>query len=415
MAKRTKTTLIGFISLITIIVVAAWFLIPSRLANFFPKVTASGDEIVVTSKTVSFGVDATGLLRATSVQNYGPPPPFGNYWQFQIVNMAPEGKHVKAGELLVTFDAQRIKDDLQKHQNELDQANKELDKTRAQIDLERQELVSKLAVAENNYEKLKLKQTSDPTYDVPAKVEQDRLAFEQARREVEAIKDRIEWHKRSSEATFQIIVSKKARAENKVNEIKRGMENFQAKADRDGVVIYKTKWNGERFQVGENVWAWLSVLEIPDLNTVVAEAFVPEVDIGKIKIDQRVDITIDAFPGKTYAGAVKSMGKLIRPKAWDIPNKVLDVQIALDQLDTQIMRPGMSLKVKIETASLPNRLAIPLKAIRTTTEGSKIKVKTDHGWREQSVKLGDSNGVEVVVLEGLSAGDRIASDFAKAK
>jgi HlyD family secretion protein len=414
MAKRTKKTLIGLISLIALIV-AAWFLLPARLASIFPKATASGEEIVVTSKTVTFGVDATGLLRATSVQNYGPPPPFGNYWQFQIVNMAPEGKQVKVGEILITFDAQRIKDDLQKFQNELDQAIKELDRTRSQIDLERQELLSRLVAAENNYEKLKLKQTMDRTYEAPAKVEEDRLAFEQARREVAAIKDRIEWHKRSSEATFQIIVSKKARAENKVNEIKRGMENFQAKADRDGVVIYKTKWNGERFQVGENVWAWLSVLEIPDLNTIMAEAFVPEVDIGKIKIDQRVDITIDAFPGKTYAGAVKGMGKLVRSKAWDIPNKILDIQIAIDRLDTQIMRPGMSLKARIETASLPNCLAVPLKAIRTTTEGSRIKVKADQGWREQTVKLGDSNGVEVVVLEGLQEGDRIASDFAKAK
>jgi HlyD family secretion protein len=193
------------------------------------------------------------------------------------------------------------------------------------------------------------------------------------------------------------------------------MEKFQAKAERDGVVIYKTKWNGERFQVGENVWPWFSILELPDLNTILAEAYVPEVDIGKIKIDQRVDITIDAFPGKSYAGAVKSMGKLVRPKAWDIPNKILDIHIALDRLDTQIMRPGMSVKAKVETSSLPNCLAVPLKAVRTTTEGSKVKVRTEQGWREQTVKLGDSNGVEVVIIEGLRAGDRIASDFVKAK
>ncbi|MCI0339122.1 MAG: efflux RND transporter periplasmic adaptor subunit [Acidobacteria bacterium] len=414
MAKRNSRILIGLVILIGIIA-AAWFLLPSRLSGFFPKVAATGDEIVISPKTVSFGVDGTGLLRATSVQNYGSPPAFGNYWQFQIVNLAPEGKQVKTGDLLVTFDAQRIRDDLQKLQNELDQANKELDKTRVQIDLERQELLSKLAASENNYEKLKLKQAGDPRFDVPNKVEEDRLAFEQARREVLALKDRIEWHKKSSEATFQIIVSKKSRAENKVNEIKRGMENFQAKADRDGVVIYKTKWNGERFQVGENVWSWMSVLEIPDLNTIIAEAFVPEVDIGKIKIDQRAEVTIDAFPGKSYSGVVKSMGKLVRPKAWDIPNKILDVQIALDQLDTKIMRPGMSVKAKVETNSLPNCLAVPLKAIRTTTEGSKTKVKTEGGWREQPVKVGESNGVDVVILEGLKAGDRIASDFAKAK
>jgi HlyD family secretion protein len=414
MTKRTKRILISLTSLSALIAIA-WFFLPSRITAIFPQVTASGDEIVVAAKTLSFGVDATGFLRATSVQNYSPPRPFSNYWQFQIVNMVPEGKQVKAGEVLIAFDAQRVRDDLQKFQNELDQANKELEKTRSQIDLERQELISKLAIAENNHEKLKLKQMNDPTYDVPNKVEEDRLALEQARREVEALKDRIEWHKRSSEATSQIIVSKKTRAENKVNQIKHGMEKFQAKAERDGVVIYKTKWNGERFQVGENVWPWFSILELPDLNTIVAEAYVPEVDIGKIKIDQRVDITIDAFPGKSYAGAVKSMGKLVRPKAWDIPNKILDIQIALDRLDTQIMRPGMSVKVKVETSSLPNCLAVPLKAVRTTTEGSKVKVKTEQGWREQTVKLGDSNGVEVVIIEGLRAGDRIASDFVRAK
>ena len=209
---------------------------------------------------------------------------FANYWNFQIVNLVAEGKQVKAGEQLITFEAQRIREDLQRFQNELDQANKELEKTRTQIDLERQELKTKLAAAENNYEKLKLKQTRD---DGSRVAEQDRRGPPGLRtgapREVEAIKERIDWHKKSSEATYQIIVSKKARAENKVNEIKKGMENFQAKADRDGVVIYKTKWNGDKFRVGENVWMGQMILEIPDLNTIIAEAFVPEVDIGKVK------------------------------------------------------------------------------------------------------------------------------------
>jgi multidrug efflux pump subunit AcrA (membrane-fusion protein) len=394
---------------------AAYVLFGSRFSSLLPKATATGDNVVVTPKTLFFGVDTTGMLRATQVQNFGGPPPFGNYWQFQIVNLVTEGKQVKAGEQLITFDAQRIRDDLMRFQNELDQAVKELEKTRTQIDLEGQELKTKLAAAENNYEKLKLKQERDLGVESFTKVENDRLAFEQARREVEATKERIEWHKKSSEATYQIIVSKKTRAENKVNEIKKGMENFQAKADRDGVVIYKTKWNGEKYRVGESVWTGLSLLEIPDLNTIVAEAYIPEVDIGKIKPGQSAEVTIDAFPDKVYPGSIKSLGKLVHPKAWDIPNKILDIQIALDQLDISIMRPSMSVKAKIKTSSIENCLAVPLKAIRTTAEGSMIKVKTDQGWREQAVKLGESNGTEVVILEGLKAGDRVGPDFAKAK
>jgi HlyD family secretion protein len=413
MLKKQRRVIIG-VALVAAIA-AAYVLFGSRLSSLLPKATATGDEVVVAPKTLIFGVDATGLLRATSVQNFGGPPMFANYWQFQIVNLVAEGKQVKPGEQLITFDAQRIRDDLQRFQNELDQANKELEKTRTQIDLERQELLTRLAAAENNYEKLKLKQTRDLRIDVLNKVEEDRLAFEQAGREVAAIKERLEWHKKSSEATYQIIVSKKTRAENKVNEIKKGMENFQAKADRDGVVIYKTKWNGDKFRVGENVWMGQSILEIPDLNTIIAEAYVPEVDIGKIKTGQRAEVTIDAFPDKVYSGSVKSVGTLVRPKAWDIPNKILDIQIALDQLDISIMRPSMSVKAKVETSSVENCLAVPLKAVRTTAEGSMIKVKTDQGWREQRVKLGESNGPEVVILEGLKAGDRIGADYAKAK
>lgn len=394
---------------------AAYILFGSKLSSLLPKAIATGDELAVAPKTLVFGVDATGLLRATTVQNFGGPPMFANYWQFQIVNLVAEGKQVKSGDMLITFDAQRIRDDLQRFQNELDQANKELEKTRTQIDLERQELLTRLAAAENNYEKLKLKQAHDPQFEAPNKVEEDRLAFEQARREVEALKERLDWHKKSSEATYQIIVSKKTRAENKVNDIKKGMENFQAKADRDGVVIYKSKWNGDKYRVGENVWMGQSILEIPDLNTIIAEAFVPEVDIGKIKTGQRAEVTIDAFPDKIYSGSIKTIGTLVRPKAWDIPNKILDIQIALDQLDTSIMRPAMSVKAKIETSKIENCLAVPLKAVRTTAEGSMVKVKTDQGWREQRVKLGESNGTEVVIVEGLNAGDRIGVDFAKAK
>jgi HlyD family secretion protein len=413
MLKKQKRVIIG-VALVAA-VAASYVLFGSRLSSLLPKATATGDEVVVAPKTLVFGVDATGLLRATAVQNFGGPPMFANYWNFQIVNLVAEGKQVKAGEQLITFEAQRIREDLQRFQNELDQATKELEKTRTQIDLERQELQTKLAAAENNYEKLKLKQTRDLGVESLNKVEEDRLAFEQARREVEAIKERLDWHKKSSEATYQIIVSKKARAENKVNEIKKGMENFQAKADRDGVVIYKTKWNGDKFRVGENVWMGQMILEIPDLNTIIAEAFVPEVDIGKVKTGQRAEVTIDAFPDKVYSGSIKSVGTLVRPKAWDIPNKILDIQIALDQLDTSIMRPSMSVKAKVETSSIENCLAVPLKAVRTTAEGSMIKVKTDQGWREQLVKLGESNGTEVVIIEGLKAGDRIGADFAKSK
>ncbi|HLG15339.1 MAG TPA: efflux RND transporter periplasmic adaptor subunit [Blastocatellia bacterium] len=373
------------------------------------------EEVTVATRSMTFWVQATGTLRATSVRDFGGPPAFGDYWQFQIVSMAPEGQAVKKGDVVMRFDAQRINQDLQTFQNELDQATKEMERTRVQIDLERQDLEAKLAEAENRRDKLKLKQGLSPDVEKATVIERDALDYEQATREVAALKDRIKWHATSSEANYKIIASKKARAENKVAEIQKGIESFAIRSDRDGVLVYKTKWNGERFQVGENVWSGRPLVEIPDLNTMIAEALVPEVDIGRIRLGQRAEIAIDAFPGKAYGGTLKSVGTLVRPKSWDIPNKVLDAQIVLDQLDTSVMRPAMSIKVKIETDRLDGCIAAPLKAVLTTAEGSMVKVKTDAGWRVRAVKLGQSNGTDVVITEGLAPGERIAADYLKAK
>ncbi len=362
-----------------------------------------------------FRVEATGTLKATSVQSFGGPPAFGNYWQFQLVSMVAEGRNVKKGDMLLAFDAQRVGEDLMRFQSEFDQASKELEKTKTQIDLERQELTAKLAEAENNHEKQKLKQRVSSDIEISRNVELDMLGVEQARREVEALKERLDWHKKSSEATYNIIASRKARAENKVAEINQGRGNFQAQADRDGVVVYKTKWNGDKFQVGENVWSGQTILDIPDLNTMRAEAFVPEVDLGKIKLGQSVELTIDAFPGKRYTGKIKQIERLVRQKAWDVQNKILPVEIELDHPDVSIMRPSMSLKAKIETGVLNDCLFVPLKAVRTTAEGSRVKLRTETGWREQLVKLGESNAADVVIVDGLRAGDRVASDFNRVK
>lgn len=412
--KTVKLTAFALIGLLILIGGFSFFK-SGAFSSVLPKSSGSADELVVGLRSMNFWVDATGTLRASSVRNFSAPPPFGEYWQFQLVSMAQEGNNVKSGDVLISFDAQKVREDLQRYQSELDQANKELEKTKVSIDLEREGLAAKLAESENKFEKLKLKQGTGTDIEASNVIEKDNLAVEQARREVEALKERMEWHKKSSEAAYNIIVSRKSRAENRVSSIQKGMEGFQAKSDRNGVVVYKVKWNGERYRVGETVWSGMPVIEIPELNTILAEALVPEVDIGKIKIGQHAEVSIDAFPGRSFTGTVKSIGTLVRPKAWDIPNKVLDVQIALDQLDVLVMRPAMSVRVKVETNSIADCFAVPLKAVLTTAEGAVVKVRTDTGWRVQRVKLGDSNGTDIVVSEGLSNGDRVATDFLKAR
>ena len=373
------------------------------------------EEILIIPKNIKFSIDTNGVLKAESVQNFGGPPAFENQWQFKIANMTGEGKIVKKGDILINFDAQGIFEQMQQAQNELNQAKKQEEKMKVQISLQEQEIRSKLAELQHKYETLKLKQQTNTQIANSITVEKDRLATEQAAQEVTAITEKLNWYKKSSEASYNVALSQKARAENKVNKIQTGIAKLQTQADREGVVIYKTRWNGEKFQIGESVWPGQPIMEIPDLKTIIAQAYVPEVDLGKVKLDQPVSVTIDAMPGQTFTGKVKSIGRLVRSKAWDVPNKIIEVEIALDNIDVNTMRPSMSLKAKLETASIDNAIAVPLSAVYVGATGSLVKVKTPQGWQQREVKLGDSNLSEVVVLEGLKSGEKIAADFSKVK
>ena len=373
------------------------------------------EEILIIPKNIKFSIDTNGVLKAESVQNFGGPPAFENQWQFKIANMTGEGKIVKKGDILINFDAQGIFEQMQQAQNELNQAKKQEEKMKVQISLQEQEIRSKLAELQHKYETLKLKQQTNTQIANSITVEKDRLATEQAAQEVTAITEKLNWYKKSSEASYNVALSQKARAENKVNKIQTGIAKLQTQADREGVVVYKTRWNGEKFQIGESVWPGQPIMEIPDLKTIIAQAYVPEVDLGKVKLDQPVSVTIDAMPGQTFTGKVKSIGRLVRSKAWDVPNKIIEVEIALDNIDVNTMRPSMSLKAKLETASIDNAIAVPLSAVYVGATGSLVKVKTPQGWQQREVKLGDSNLSEVVVLEGLKSGEKIAADFSKVK
>jgi multidrug resistance efflux pump len=386
-----------------------------QLRSLIPGLGAGGTapgEVVVSKRSLTFSVEATGILRATSVRNFGAPAEFNNYWQFQLVSLIQEGKAVKKGDVLVVFDAQRIRDDLQRYQNDLDQAQKEIEKVQVQIELEQHELATRLATAENQFEKKKLKQEGvTAAIESSSTIELDRLALEQARREVEALRARIAWHKKSSEARTNVLTSRKVRAGLRVSRIQKGMEQFEVKADRDGVAVYKLKWNGERFQIGETVWSSQPVVEIPDLNTLQALALVPEVDLGKVKLGQKAEITIDALPGRAFTGKVVNIGQLVKPKSWDIPNKVLDVEIALDEIDAAVMRPSMSIRAKIETSVTEPVLAIPAKSVRESSGFALVKKRTPEGWKDHPVVLAESNGAYVRIKSGLEAGERIAADY----
>lgn len=76
------------------------------------------------------------------------------------------------------------------------------------------------------------------------------------------------------------------------------LDYTQLKAPMDGVVTSRN------IEPGETVTPGREVITISDLSRVDLKIFIDETQIGKVKPNQEVEVTVDTFPGKVYTGVV---------------------------------------------------------------------------------------------------------------
>ncbi len=125
----------------------------------------------------------------------------------------------------------------------------------------------------------------------------------------------------------------------------------------DGIVIDRKVEEGETVVSSMNAVPVLSIAE--DLDTVWVAADVPEADIGGIQVGQRVSFTVDAYR-RTFTGTVKQ----IRKASTETNNVVTFPVIVEADNPGQMLFPGMTATLAIETARAEDVLAVAAAAFR---------------------------------------------------
>jgi len=171
-----------------------------------------------------------------------------------------------------------------------------------------------------------------------------------------------------------------------------------------GVVASVATQEGETVAAGLNAPTFVTIV---DLERLQVNAYVDEVDIGKIEDGQSATFTVDAFPARDFKGRVAA----IYPTA-TIQDNVVKYIVALDIDDEYagLLRPEMTASVRID---LDQRtvLAVPTRAIRQEGGRSVVHVVADGGGTEaRPVRVGWRDGPWAEITEGLAEGDRILLD-----
>jgi len=187
----------------------------------------------------------------------------------------------------------------------------------------------------------------------------------------------------------------------------------------DGVVVSRN------VNVGQTVAASFQTptlfLIAEDLTKMQVDTNASESDIGWIRVDQPASFTVDAYPGKEFAGTVAQ----IRKAPITVQNVVTyDVVIAVDNSSLELM-PGMTATVTVTTAKRESVLRLPIRALRfhpqpqfetapsvtrAAQRGQSVwLVKRDGTAKRVGVKAGIQDDRYAEVLSGgLRDGDEVA-------
>ncbi|MBP5791296.1 MAG: efflux RND transporter periplasmic adaptor subunit [Kiritimatiellae bacterium] len=130
----------------------------------------------------------------------------------------------------------------------------------------------------------------------------------------------------------------------------------------NGIVIDRKVEEGETVVSSMNAVPVLSIAE--DLDTIWVKADVPEADVGGIRVGQRVTFTVDAYTiggrPRQFAGHVKQIRK-----ASTTTNNVVTFPVIVEaENPEQMLFPGMTATLAIETARAENVLAVAAAAFR---------------------------------------------------
>jgi HlyD family secretion protein len=368
----------------------------------------TGKERVVKIAKASFDikVHATGQLQSAASFFVGCPS-VERVWRYTISNMAPEGKAVKEGDLILAFDAREITQRLQLKQAELDTAGKELERMRLQEEQTRQDLA--LQYEEEKVNKQKAVRKADVPEDLiaPMEFQKKKMELELADLQEKLAEKRLSAQISGMKSRIQVQESKVRLLTAEVERLMRDVQKMNVLAPKEGIVVYTPDWNGKKKIVGDMCWLGETILELPDLSRMQMKAVILEVQAGRVQSGQQAEVRLDSNPDRVYKGAVTSLGTVFRVKSDSQPAIVFDAVIDLSESDPELMRPGMAAGVDIIVSSKNDVLQVPEAAIVYNERGAAVWKKSFLSSTLTPVTLGVRSAGMVEILSGVAENDTV--------
>jgi HlyD family secretion protein len=208
------------------------------------------------------------------------------------------------------------------------------------------------------------------------------------------------------------VYSKIDTIRDEIAKINKGIANLNefsnkllVKAPNDGIVSW-VRWNvGDSFEVTASSQQWdLEGVNLYNANQMSISTQVSDLDVNYVQVGSKVDVTVDAMPGKIFEGTVERMYQNVNREG------KISYEVNISVLGGEGLKPGFSANCFISGGESLNTLIIPIEAVFEEDSKQKVEILKEDGTIESvEIEVGLMNDKVVEVLSGLQEGQKVVT------
>ncbi len=132
-----------------------------------------------------------------------------------------------------------------------------------------------------------------------------------------------------------------------------------------------------------------------------------EVNLAKIKLDQKLAIAVPAYPNEIFPATVQYIGQVLDEKT-----RTVQVRCDLPNPDGRLL-PGMYASITVESNSEDRAIVIPLTAVFTEGDADFVFIAVDENhYQQHPVEIGLRLKDKAVITKGLQPGEKLVTEGA---
>jgi len=174
-------------------------------------------------------------------------------------------------------------------------------------------------------------------------------------------------------------------------------EYTEIRAPIDGVVSERMIKAGNMVTLNQPTFV------VTDFEQLLANLFVPERELNKLRANQKATVTADALPDRKFEAMIDRISPTVDPKTG-----TFKVTVAVND-PSRRLKPGMFGRIDVVYDVRQNTLLVPRSAVLQEDAESTVFVVKDGVATRRPVTVGYANNGSVEVVQGVTAGEQVVT------